>query len=257
MAVKERDVMAAGKAIAAEIVATYPEDQRAALQAAYDSNPQAVRKLGEGGLRHDEFSRNLDEIRAWKSKLDTWYTERQADLEEAARLKRDGGGRSADGDDGFGGGSVVDDGKLKAMETRLSALTSELQQTQAYGSQLMAMTVDLSNRHRRDFGDELEAKALYDYAAEHNQSLTVAYDEMTSDRRKAKADADLAKKLQEARDDERLKTLREMRTTPYPINTGEPTVLDRLRSPDSKPAPNELGVQAAVGEFMAGQTARP
>jgi hypothetical protein len=180
----------AGKAYLAEVIAKLPEHLRAQAQATFDdaAAAAALEAAGQGALRQEDYSRNMDAAKTEKQRAEqlytqnkAWYEANNAEVQAAAALRAKvaalESGKPADGQPPLpdAGPKYVRDEDFKA--------------TVAESVGLFAVTVPkLLRRHERTFGEDLPIEELISEAQKAGVTLERAYDLKYAAQLKTKAD---------------------------------------------------------------------
>lgn len=238
----------------ADVLSRVPAEQRETIKAAM-TQPEVLDLVGDGVLRQQDYSRGMQAIQQRQDALvvkeqvlsDWWkgaegqVTAGAAAVAELAALKA----RMGDGDDPPAHPAtpparppVVD---LSGVLTRDEAQRT-LQALEENSIQLSTMLVDLSERHRDEFGKSLDRSDLIAFARDNGLRLDVAYDRYVAGARDQKREADLTERLRKAREEGALEERQRLASVPYPspdgsapnifghlAQTGKPTVEDAAR----------------------------
>ena len=236
-----------------EVSKRLPESIRAAFREAA-LTADSAEFIGGSVKRQDEFSRMSDELTKYRGQLDGWYADNKAKLDHAVELEseletlRASAGRG----DGFSGDPDTM-AEIKKLQDSLKEARADLTSVQVNGLDLMALTVELNDRHREEFGKPLKIKDLTTFASKEGLPLEIAYDRFTADARTTKQEEDIKKRLDVAREEGRTEAIRNIHDRPpYPVGNrgGGSNVFDRLSmTPEDKKASS---VDAAVADFYSG-----
>lgn len=159
-----------------QVLATVPEDQKAAVRALYSSAQDEI-------AAHE---RTLEEetarVRDIATKQTNWWEAHKDTVEENKRLKAAGGG----------GGSTVNVDEINA---RIDATKGELMGT---GAALVAIGTQIGLNHYKEFGEVLDMEAVMNEAMKSGQTLKAYYDGKMAPRRQELASAAVTKQIEEA-----------------------------------------------------------
>ncbi len=224
-----------GQQYMADLLALAPEEKRAELKEFYESEAgrPILETLGDGYLRQQDYSKNMDGVKKYKADLDAWYEGNKAQLEEAAKRKTDPTPPKATE------GLLTRDDFKKALDDELATRES------AYAN-FSFTTSRMALRHFRDFGEELDLEALAKDPDVKSVGLVGVYDKLYGPKLKEKAAKAEEKRINDivaTRVAEERK--KDLSRPPYP--TGSPndvSPLDALEHPPEKP-------QTATVEDMA------
>lgn len=182
------------------------EEAKAGLKKAL-GNQKFAEELDKGVKRQSDYSRNMDELKAEKLKVETqigqwreWYNTAVANdaarEEELQRLRAaGGGGGNNNGGGGNGGGAGAGAGYSKKELDDLLA---------GERGRLISVTKDMgriASRHAAKFGEELDVDAVEKIALEKGLTVVKAYDEYISPRVKELNDKAFEEKLKLAREE--------------------------------------------------------
>ena len=242
-----------GKTFLSELLAYVPEEKRADVQAALETNEQALEFAGAATLRQADYSRNLDANNAYKRTLDEWWEENKARLAEYERLQA------------AGGGTPAPTPSPSPIQTPAPGLTKEAVEEMLVERERAAIaaivhTNELASKHLKTFNETLDIQALMKDPEIGKIGLLGVYDKTYKPRYDALAkqadDARVNALVQEKLAEER----KRFQSLPYPVSGSEPSTLDALLHP---PDPAKSGAQAgvdllneAVAEYTAAQMAR-
>lgn len=258
----KKDRKTAGQEFLTSLLSKVAEDKRALVQEALAAE-EILNDLGDGVLRHQEFSRLADGLResetqvaGYKKQLDDWYAQKQRDLEELDRLRKhrtrpNGRGRGDDDDslpdleddDDMKSGKVDLTGYVKAED--VDKMIASLQQD---GLALMSTMTTLATKHLQQFNEVLDTEALLKHAAEKRLRLDLAYEDYIKPRVEERQKKDIEDRITKAREEAVTEERRRVSATPYPVSSTEPTTLDGL-----KLEKRGEGLQRAVDEYYRSQ----
>lgn len=243
-----RDKRAAGKAFVDNLLAKVPEADRAAVAAALQRD-DILDLAGDGALRHDEFSRLADNLRAREEivqrtaeEQSSWYRDNQKLLEEAAALKRAGGGRREPEEE-----PIVTQPQLK-KEDIVATVAPIIGQIEQDGVRLMGRLSTIGVRHLHEFGEVLDAEQLMESAAKNKRTVDEEYNASVAERRQTRSAEALAKQIAEAEERGRKKGIEETIAAggkqPYPVGESAPSTLAGLGA-----KPEDFSLTAVVNTF--------
>jgi hypothetical protein len=173
------------------------EQQKAVLQAI--DNEKFRTNLTAGYKRHDEFSREMDAVRAEKEKLKTWYEKEELpkyqqyvqSAEELRRYKEMFGdiedGKGGDGKGGNGRGNGAGAGMSKEEIDRY--FEDKLKQRDSAYVDLMKKVNSISADHMKRFGEPLDMDAVEKIAVERGIDVRMAYKELIAPKEQAAMEA--------------------------------------------------------------------
>lgn len=233
----------------ADVLSRVPAEQRDTIKAAM-TQPEVLDLVGDGVLRQQDYSRGMQAIQQRQDALvvkeqvlgDWWkgaeaqITAGAAAAAELAALKARMG--DSPGDDG---GTpppartpppTVD---LSGVLTRDEAQRT-IQALEENSIQLSTMLVDLSERHRDEFGKSLDRSDLIAFARDNGLRLDIAYDRYVAGAREQKREADLTERLRKAKEEGMLEERNRLASVPYPTpGSGDANIFGHLAQKDGKP----------------------
>jgi hypothetical protein len=160
------------------------------------SNEKFSKALGDDVLRQQDYSRNMDGLRADRQKWEKWYADSlQWRAEEEARLQALANG-NANADPYRQVNPALANFDPEAYRKQLLADIQKSNDTRdAQVVSLLKDGIGLGTRHMYEFKEPLDTEALAKIAVEKGLTLAQAYDSMVAPRRaeaqKVKYDADL------------------------------------------------------------------
>jgi hypothetical protein len=220
------------------VLAEVPEDKRAIVE----ESLKPSKKLREGVLAREDYSKNSDELRAERQKFDgevaearsringweSWYGKTSTEVatmkEQLAAYEAEHGPLSGD--------------KGSVKHPAVKSITEEDLQKAIYASQGASLKfgtdlMKVGMRHMKQFGEELDTDKLIEVATKENLPLNAAYDVMVADKREEARTKAL---------NERIKKEREEAVSDFQAKHHFPVV-----SPDSG-RPHALDLQPKVGK---------
>lgn len=225
-----------GQTFLEQLLAHVPEDKRDAAREALGGSEALLTELGAATIRQSDYSRNMNDVAAYKQQLDAWFAENQAALTEAARLKAE---------------HVAAPTPAAPIQSPAAGLTredlaKELEAVQRAGVAAIVHTTELASRHMKTFNEVLNIQALMADPDINKLGLLGVYDkhykpkldELASQAEQARIEAEVQKRLADER-----KRFTQM---PYPVNGREPSPLDALEAAVANPPDPTKPVQAPV-----------
>jgi hypothetical protein len=254
----------AGKSFLAGVFAKLTPEQRTQAEAIFasaDANA-ALEVIGTGALAQPEISRQLDSLKTQREELDArqqeledWFAPNKAALEEYVTMKPEFDRLKAGGG---GGGGHKDDHKETSGMTKEEIAASLEARDRAFAGAL-ALTMDLSARHYAMFSEPLNTTELLadpklgtviDRATGKVYGLQDAYAAKHGERVQTKAtEAETARinKLVDEQVKERLKTMPQNQSHPFPLRDSSPSPLDALA--DTQRKTTDYSVDSAVAKY--------
>jgi len=249
------------------ILAKLPENLRnqpleAVLAAAEASD--ALVTVGESVLARSDYSRHMDDLKKKEdtltedyTRLNTWYADRKADLDELDRLRKTGGAPTPPVTPPVTP-PALDPSKYLDLET----FDKTMRQQQMDAANYLGLQNTLTLSHYKDFGEVLDTRILLADKRLGSQlsdgrvfGLLDAYNdkfaEKLAERDKTRKDAEI-NKLVEAGVTERLKG---MQTQPFPVRGSTGSPLDVL-DPSSPDKPEQHTADTAAAYYQKLQDAR-
>jgi hypothetical protein len=248
----------AGSAYLQKILGLLPEADRAAF-AEKLKDEKIAEAAGEEILLRDDYSRQMDELKAHEGKvtayhanLQTWYQEKQeaiekgtAALEALEKLQTNPPPKPGDPPPPDFSKYLGKDEAAKLLNEAVAASSTQLAQYNAY-------LTNLGLNHLQAFGEPLDVLALDQLARKEGKRVDVLYSEMTREKRE-KREADLqAKKEKDLEDKIRTKVEDEYRRrpqTPYPIGSDMADPMGNATLGALKDKNPQFGKEAALEEF--------
>lgn len=255
-----------GKTFLDEILAKVPDEAKRKEAAAIFAVDDVLDTLGDGYKRQQDFSRDKNELQGLRTALDkereqleAWRQNNVPVIEEYLQRKEDyeawkaAGGRPGDRDEPPKPVELPADvmkklAKFDELEKKVVELNLLAGDVPAFSGVL----VDLSERHKEDFGTRLNKGALFEHAKKLNTNIQTAYEDLFK--------TQYAEKFQKARDEElkaaeqrgRDAALRESRSAlPHVVDAQEPSTLSGLKQAGEDPV--RAAVKAAVEDAYAGK----
>ena len=249
----------AGAAYLQKILGLLPEAQRTQFaEALKDEKVQEA--AGEEVLLRDDYSRQMDELKAHEGKvvayhgnLQTWYQEKQdalekgtAALEALEKLQANPPVKAGDPPPAF------DTTKFIARDEAAKLLNQAVTESATSIAQYNAYLSTLASQHLHNFGEPLDVLALDQLARKEGKRVDAVYADQTKEKREKRQAEQQAKKEKDLEDKIRTKLEDEYRRrpqTPYPLgeDLGDPmgnATLGALK--DKNP---QFGKEAALEEF--------
>jgi len=245
------------------VLAKVPEADKATVEAAFQA-PAVAAELRDAVLARADYSRRQDEFEAEvveaRQNIADWQEWYASKVEETAKAEADlKAYRDTYGD--------LDEGTMDTNRGRrathgrqddapASIDTETLQKTLAVRDQLAIkfadMLTDIKLDHERNFHERLDSTALMEYANSKGLPLDAAYRELIQPKVEEKRSADLAKRIDEAREEGRRAALTEHK---LPISPPHRELHVLERQAEVKKTSSER-VASAVARFNAGITSR-
>jgi hypothetical protein len=214
----------------ADVLAEVPEDKRSIVE----ESLKASKKLPEGVLAREDYSKNMDELKTQRQQFDgevaearnringweKWYGDTS---KEVSTVKEQLAAYEAE----FG----PLEGTKKGTKPTPSGLSKEdvQKEIQGAGNAYLKFSMDLNKiaiRHFKAFGEELDTDKLVELGAKENLPLGAAYDRMTADLVADKREKDLTERIKRERQEEREKVLAERGFPALTPDAGRPHALD-------------------------------
>lgn len=257
------DVIQAGQAILAEVLATLPEESRGKAQEYFASAEAAaaIKLLGESALRQADYSRNSAAAQEAQRKATAlydsnteWFQSKQAELQELDTLRAKLA--ELDGADPVRKPAAGDPptphkpGSNPDLISR-TELQSILADTERGAVGFIAESNLLALQHYKEFGEILNITDLLTDKRVQQIGLSGVYRDRFKEQLSAKASAAAAARDDKIRQEEREKVQREMAssTSPYPIRGNEPSTLDALEAIQAGKAPVVKSVSDLAAEY--------
>lgn len=256
-----------GKKYKEELLKLIPEDKRTLVAEALG---EAVEDhLGEHVLMRSDYSKKLDEVRtaaekvnAYNGSLTDWYTQNQAALTEAARLKeenevlrtqRAGNGNPPEDPDPESTASLkkITENFIPRAEAQ-KLLDARLAQQANEMVGFSTAIADIKMQHYANFGEQLDTNQVMQHALKSKKDLAGAYGELFKDRYAEKTEKELAEKDKKREQELRQKIEAEIREKnpglPYQVSmdAGLSPILEAMGKKNEK---SDTGIGAAVDEF--------
>lgn len=216
-----------------------------------------IATLGSHVLRQDDYSRSMNELTGQRTALTTkeqeaqalyesnkaWFDQKQAELEELARLRQQ---VAAGGGNGNGTPQPTEP-KVVTVEDLAKTLADTERGAVAFINDL----TDLKFQHFQQFGEVLDTTKLLTDKRVQQLGLIGVYREVYKSQLDAKAEQARQAAEQKIRDDERQKVLAESARSqhPYPIRGNEPGTLDALESARTGNPPVAKTVDEMAAEY--------
>ncbi len=198
-----------------------------------------------------------EQLNSRAAELEAWY-EQNAPINERLRQERDElrerlSSASDDDDDpvvGRGRESAMDESTKKEIE----ALRSKLAETEAWAKQvdvgvpaLMGGFLEVAVRSVKE-GYDIKPRELMEYAMKKRIDPETAYAEITADERMKRAEADMEKRLEKAKEEGRREALKSQIASPDRLRTSSPAIWQQAFG--AKPQERSGRLDAAVEAFM-------
>lgn len=251
MAKSKKDKLEYGKKYLEKLLSHVPEEQRATVLEALSS--EAVQEAaGEDVLRQEDYSREMNTTVAEKQaaaqeriqaarlqqQLNDWYQENKAALDEYVEMKKRGV------DDNENPAPKIDMSKYVDKDLMERTIAAQLNQFGQGALQVAALLPRLALRHYKDFNEELDTDALIQHSRNSRIPLDKgAYEDFIKDKLETKREADINKRIKDAREEGRSAALRES-NIPYPVGGEEPSTMSPLF--ESAKDNGKYGVNAAL-----------
>jgi hypothetical protein len=229
-----------GKTFLAGVLAKLPEGLRGQVETAFNdpSAADALVVVGSGALAQSDINRKYQEIETQKTELDTaiaqaqsdyqknqeWWTKTSAEYERLKALDKGGTPPVAPVVPPVAGLSKEDVEKVINENNR------------SYAS-VLGLSMTLSGKHFKDFGEVLDGNALIAFAEKNRLSLDTAYNQMFAEKIAAKAATEDQARIDKIVQ-ERLAAERKTAVQPFPLRNQEPSVLDVLEAKDKPTLPD-------------------
>ena len=257
----KKETLDAGKNIFERALAKLPKEQQDTLNALM-GNEEFVATIGEHGLMREDYSRLADAAKLEAEKAKSLYDQNLAWREErittlakadeaistlekmkAAGVKIDGDGTTTTTTPSAPSGLTKEEVE-KLIQGKVTA-------TELQGISFMSTLTDIGLGHFAEFKEKLNTKEVIKLAQEKGLTLEGAYDSLVVDRRKARAEEDIQRRLKEAEQKGFESAMTKASSAPYPIGGGTPggapTTLSGLKKDTT--GKNDFGVDAAVAAF--------
>lgn len=249
------DVIQAGQALLAGILATLPVELQGKAKEVFDSAEAAaaVKVLGEGALRQEDYSRNLNTTKDAEKKANdlftanqTWWQSAQAEIAELEALKAKVAtleGKSLD--------KPIDKPVVDPTMVSRTDLEKILADTERGAVGFIAESNLLSLQHYKEFGEILNITELLQDKRVQQIGLSGVYRDKFKEQIAAKATAAQTARDDQIRKEERAKVQQEMSLaqSPYPIRGNEPSTLDALEAARAGKAPALKSVDDMAAEY--------
>ena len=227
------------------LAARLPEDKRAGFKEFLTGTPEVLEELGQGVLRHEDYSKVRDLQTKW------WDTNSQK-VTEYDRLKASGSLREGDPQpteaERAAAAAAADPNKRPVTLEEGRALERD-------SLRLNAIISGIATSHFHEFSEPLNTLEIVDKALAAGRPIQEFYDESVKERRQKRDTENRAKELKDAEERGkqagREEAMRSMdgKTMPYPVGSSAPTTLAGLRPPDDA-AKAQHTVDAAVATLI-------
>jgi macrodomain Ter protein organizer (MatP/YcbG family) len=203
------------------------QEQRAAVVGVL-SNEAVKNRLADSVIRQQDYSKQTQELATQRksldserSQLESWYEQQ---LEQTKRNKEAydrvqqqlAAYKNQYGDDEVPTTQQQTQQVDYSQFVPKSAMEQELGRVQSDGIRLMAEMNTLQARHLTEFKEPLDMNALTALAAQNGKTLSQQYSESVQERRKAIQDAEIQKRIDEAREEGRKSALSASRIPTMP-----------------------------------------
>jgi hypothetical protein len=235
------NTLTAGKSFLERVLAKVDPTRKDAVTALLEDEA-ALTEIGAGVLRQEDYSRNIQRVKATADQQQEWWTTHKTALEEYEQMRQ--GDRRTTTETPH---STDIDARIEAMEKQTR---EQFAQLEANGVGLAAMLSGIGIQHFAEFGEVLNTEKLVREAIEAKQPLGEFYNGTVADRRKAKVDADLAKQIADAeargREAGRMEALNRA-AQPYPVgHDGQPSTLAGITLPGKETTADDYSLDAAL-----------
>lgn len=215
------DRITKGREFYSQVAQHLPDDLRAGFEtflASGDQNAQQVlATLGDGTLRQDTFSREMDQLRQTKTALEKWR-------DDLAQWAKDNGGATPTDPLTQPGTQPVASTPANALtrEEALALFNGEMGRREVYFAKYVADATVLATRHFQQFGEVLDINAILAHPKLGELQLEGAYKDLHKDKIAAKSAAETAKEREALKQQlrEELEAERGPGQVPYPIGDG-------------------------------------
>ncbi len=255
------DRITKGRDFFAQVAQHLPDDLRAGFEtfiASGDQNAQHVlATLGDGTLRQDAFSREMDNLRQtktalekWRDDLAQWAKDVQNGVAPADPLAQPGSGTPVTGTPGAAGTPA----NALTREEALALFNGEMGRREVYFAKYVADATRLATQHFQQFGEVLDINQILAHPKLGELQLQGVYQELHKDKIAAKSAAEVAKEREELKRTLRaeIDAERGAAGVPYPIGDGS-SPLDHLGKDASQYTPEAA---AAMYRQLVGGGAR-
>lgn len=239
------DKTEAAKAFMAGVLAKVPEGQRAAVQAAIEASPEALALIGDGVIRQEDYSRNMNDLAAAKKKnedyyveLSTWHTGVKTELETLRAAKP---APVADPNK-----PAPDGNKADITKADVDAMLDTFGRDAAG---FVAATNTLSMAHFQKFGEVLDLRPLLEDKRIKELGLNGVYNEVYKEQLAAKAAAATAAETARLRAEIETNVRRELANQQIPGAISPQTGASPLDAIGKAPDPAINIVDAAATEY--------
>lgn len=244
---------------AKEVAAKLPENLRNSWVAVTDNDYPEREELMNGFLRQEDYTRKTtdlskraDELESARQELEgqrqqlvDWYqgtnTEYQRMYSEYNRMNGTDPNRSNASEE------------LQAMKREKDALLQRIQQVDQGAWTMATQLSALSHRALKD-GYSFDPNAIAAYSAKNHVPLETSWEILTREERKAKADEDIQKRIETAREEARREAMSKM-ASPDSFGNTTPTnsVVDSIRNNTGISDDQKRREQALKDFYEAGQ----
>lgn len=228
-----------------DLLTHVPADQRAAVEAALEASPDAVKFADDGAKRQSEFSRAMDQVRAQEQKIKDIHAEQTAWYD--ANLPLLEAGKKAL--EGAGSNPSTQPVDLPADLVRAADVEKMVNERERGAVNFITATNMLTLKHYEQFKEILDVSALVNDPDAAKLGLDGVYRKHYGDKL-----AEVAKTAEDARIEARVQErLAEERKTqhirpPYPVTGADSSPLDALNG--QSPDPTQFSADAAADEYL-------
>lgn len=233
------DRITKGREFFAQVAQHLPDDLRAGFETFIQSGDQNAQQvlaaIGDGTLRQDAFSREMDALRETKTALEKW----RDDLAEWARTNA---GEGAPNDPLAAPRQTAQSGQPAAAVSKddvVALFNQEMGRREIYFAKYVADATRLATQHFAQFGEVLDINPILAHPKLAELQLAGVYQELHKDKIAAKSAAEQAKEREELKRQLREELLAEQgpgAQVPYPIGEGG-SPLDHLNGDQSQYTP--------------------